>query len=94
MDFTVLMLILQQVNRTQWDIMGRIALDYLPIQGSSVPSERAFSSAAITDDPRRNTLSPDMFEALQLVKKAYNTDQLDPEVEAAKHAPKQWTSST
>lgn len=32
--------------------MKRIARDYLAIQGSATPSERAFSSGAITDTAR------------------------------------------
>lgn len=45
-----------------------MCLDYLPIQASSVPCERAFSSSAETDTKRRNRISPDLFEALQVVK--------------------------
>ncbi|KAG2754351.1 hypothetical protein P692DRAFT_201688417, partial [Suillus brevipes Sb2] len=45
-----------------------IARDYLPIQGSSVPSEQAFSSGGITSTIRRNALGTDTFTALQLLK--------------------------
>lgn len=43
-------------------------MDYLPIQASSVPSERVFSSSAETDTLRRNRISPLLMEALQMVK--------------------------
>ena len=51
--------------------MKRIAHDYLAIQGSATPSERAFSSGGITDTTRRNRLSTETFEALQILKNAY-----------------------
>jgi hypothetical protein len=43
-------------------------MDILPIQASAVPCERFFSSAADTDVPDRNRLSPALFEALQIIK--------------------------
>ena len=48
--------------------MYALALNYLAIQASSVPSERAFSSAAETDTARRNRISPILMEALQMLK--------------------------
>jgi hypothetical protein len=45
-----------------------IALDYLPIQASSVPSERIFSSSAETDTLRRNRIKAVLMEALQMLK--------------------------
>ena len=45
-----------------------MAMDYLPIQASSVPCERVFSSSAETDTNRRNRLSPLTMEALQILK--------------------------
>ena len=45
-----------------------MALDYLPIQASSVPSERVFSSSAETDTKRRNRIHPVLMEALQMLK--------------------------
>lgn len=45
-----------------------MAMDILPIQGSSVPCERVFSSAKETTTPRRNRINPDTMEALQLLK--------------------------
>ncbi|PCH37378.1 hypothetical protein WOLCODRAFT_84330, partial [Wolfiporia cocos MD-104 SS10] len=45
-----------------------LAMDILPIQASSVPCERVFSSGKETTVPRRNRLSPEMMEALQMLK--------------------------
>jgi hypothetical protein len=43
-------------------------MDILPIQASSVPCERVFSSSKETITARRNSLSPCLVEALQLLK--------------------------
>lgn len=43
-------------------------MDILPIQASSVPCERVFSSSKETVTARRNSLSPQLMEALQLLK--------------------------
>ena len=43
-------------------------MDYLPIQATSVPCERVFSSAKETDTAKRNRISPVLMEALQLLK--------------------------
>jgi hypothetical protein len=45
-------------------------MDILPIQASSVPCERVFSSSKETITARRNSLSPRLVEALQLIKYA------------------------
>jgi hypothetical protein len=45
-----------------------MAMDYLPIQASSVPCERIFSSSAETDTSKRNRISPLLMEALQMLK--------------------------
>ena len=45
-----------------------MALDYLPIQVSSVPSKRVFSSSAKTDTKRWNRIHPVLMEALQMLK--------------------------
>jgi len=43
-------------------------MDILPIQASSVPCERVFSSSKETITARRNSLFPQLVEALQLLK--------------------------
>jgi hypothetical protein len=43
-------------------------MDYLPIQASAVPCERAFSSSAETDTKRRNRLGAHTMESLQMLK--------------------------
>lgn len=53
-----------------------MVLDYLAIQASSVPCERAFSSSSLTDTKRRNRLGPMMFEALQVLKHWYKKDRI------------------
>jgi hypothetical protein len=55
---------------------ARMARDYLAIQGSATPSERAFSSGGITGTARRSCLTVEMFEALQILKSAYRSDHI------------------
>jgi hypothetical protein len=43
-------------------------MDILPIQASSVPCERVFSSSKETTTARRNKLHPHLVEALQILK--------------------------
>jgi hypothetical protein len=57
-----------QVNRPSFPTLFAMAMDYLPIQASSVPCERIFSSSAETDTKRRNRISPLLMEALQMLK--------------------------
>jgi len=45
-----------------------MAMDYLPIQASSVLCERVFSLSGETDTKRRNQISPLTMEALQMLK--------------------------
>jgi hypothetical protein len=52
-------------------------MDYLPIQATSVPCERVFSSAKETDTAKRNRMSPVLMEALQLLKFALKKQRLD-----------------
>jgi hypothetical protein len=43
-------------------------MDYLPVQGSSVPCECIFSSSAETDTKKWNRIKPLLMEALQMLK--------------------------
>lgn len=47
-----------------------MARDYLAVQGSSVPCERAFSSSKLTDSDHRCNLTSENFGAIQMVKGA------------------------
>ncbi|KIJ46214.1 hypothetical protein M422DRAFT_103074, partial [Sphaerobolus stellatus SS14] len=55
----------------------RLAVDYLPAQASSVPSERVFSGGGETDSRRRNRISPALFEQLQMLKFMLKKARLD-----------------
>lgn len=52
-------------------------MDYLPIQASAVPCERAFSSSSETDTKKRNRISPLLMEALQMLKFLIKQDRLN-----------------
>ena len=52
-------------------------MDYLPIQATSVPCERVFSSAKETDTAKRNRISPVLMEVLQLLKFYLKKERLD-----------------
>src|SRR5258708_15057040 len=57
-----------QINKAEFPTLFGIALDYLPIQASSVPCEHVFSSAKETDTLKRNHIHPVLIEALQTLK--------------------------
>jgi len=54
-----------------------IAMDFLPIQATSVPCERVFSSAKEMDIAKRNRMSPILMEALQLLKFSLKKERLN-----------------
>ena len=62
-----------------------MACDYLAIQGSSVPSEQAFSSGGLTGTSLHNRLTPAVFEALQILKSAYKNHHVSATQEAEAH---------
>ena len=62
-----------------------MARDYLAIQGSATPLERAFSSGGTTGTAKPNCLSVEAFEALQLLKSAYQNDHIGAHSEAKQH---------
>ena len=78
--------LMKKLHSLQYPTLSRIARDYLPIQGSAVPSERAFSSGGITSTLRRNSLAPSTFSALQLLKAAYNNGHISAVSEAQGYA--------
>ncbi|SJL09542.1 uncharacterized protein ARMOST_12922 [Armillaria ostoyae] len=61
-------LLFWQENRTRYPTMFLMAMDILPIQGSSVPCERVFSSGKQTTTDRRSRITPELMEALQMLK--------------------------
>ncbi|KIK14997.1 hypothetical protein PISMIDRAFT_72855, partial [Pisolithus microcarpus 441] len=66
-----------EVNRMRFPTLFAIAMDYLPIQASSVPCKRVFSSSAETDTKKRNQIGPILMEALQMLKYHLKQEQLD-----------------
>jgi hypothetical protein len=62
-----------------------MARNYLAIQGSATPSECAFSSGGTTGTAKRNRLSVEALEALQLMKSAYQNGHIGAAVEAETH---------
>jgi len=52
-------------------------MDYLPVQATSVPCERVFSSAKDTDTAKRNRINSLLMEALQMLKHALRKDRLN-----------------
>lgn len=85
LPFLLADVLFQHQAESKYPTLKRIARDYLAIQGSSTPSERAFSSGGITDTARRNRLSPDVFEALQILKSAYRNGHVGAPHQAAQH---------
>ncbi len=67
-----------------------MARDYLAIQGSSVASERAFSSASHTDTLNRNRMRADLFGEVQLLKSAYKAKLVTAQEEASFWEPREW----
>ncbi len=66
-----------QINKVEFPTLFRIALDYLPIQASSVPCERVFSSTKETDTLKRNCIHPVLMEALQTLKFSLKKEQFN-----------------
>ncbi|KZV78765.1 hypothetical protein EXIGLDRAFT_598521, partial [Exidia glandulosa HHB12029] len=64
------------VLTTQYPTWASLARDYLPVMGSSVSSERAFSGGGLVITDRRGSLKGDVVEALQSIKCALHNDLL------------------
>lgn len=62
-----------------------MARDYLAIQGSATPSERAFSGGGLTGTKYRNRLNGVVFESLQLLKSAYRNGHISAASDAKQH---------
>jgi hypothetical protein len=62
-----------------------MAQDYLAIQGSATPSERAFSSGGLTGTKYCNRLNGMVFESLQLLKSAYRNGHISAASDAKQH---------
>ena len=73
---------LQQHHQSSYPTLALIARDYLAIQGSSVPAERAFLSASLTDTVLRNRLLPECLGAIQIVKSGYKNGWIKASEEA------------
>jgi hypothetical protein len=80
-----------QDHKDKFPTLFRLAMDILPIQASSVPCERIFSSSKETTTARRNKLHPNLVEALQVLKFGRKnapplsfTEGLDSDIEVSK----------
>jgi hAT family C-terminal dimerisation region len=62
-----------------------MARDYLPIQGSATPSERAFSSGGLTGTKNRNRIDVQIFEDIQILKSAYRNGFIAAVEQAGQH---------
>ncbi|KAL6309508.1 ribonuclease H-like domain-containing protein [Sparassis latifolia] len=57
-----------QLYYKDFPMLHAIALDYLPVQPTSMPSERVFSSSSDTDTKKRSRITAPLMEALQMLK--------------------------
>ncbi|KAG8729906.1 hypothetical protein FRC10_003305 [Ceratobasidium sp. 414] len=64
-----------------YPLLFRIAMDVLPVQASSVSSERVFSSSKLTCTSERNRITPENMEYLQVLKHALARKRRNPTLE-------------
>jgi hAT family C-terminal dimerisation region len=67
----------QQANKTEFPTLFSIAMDYLPVQATSVSCERVFSSSKDTDTAKRNQNNSVLMEALQMLKHSLKKERLN-----------------
>jgi hypothetical protein len=67
----------QQANKTEFPTLFSIAMDYLPVQATSVPCERVFSSSKDTDTAKHNRINSVLMEALQMLKHSLKKERLN-----------------
>ena len=65
------------MNTSVFPTLYAMAMDYLPIQASSVPCEQIFSSSAETDTKQRNCIGAPLMEALQIQKFIFKKERLN-----------------
>ena len=75
LDSEWLSLSTQQLNASHFLILSCITCDYLAVQGSSVPSERVFSNAGLTDTKCHSSMLPSTSGAVQTVKARYKQER-------------------
>ncbi|KDN47788.1 hypothetical protein RSAG8_03208, partial [Rhizoctonia solani AG-8 WAC10335] len=67
-----------KAHRHVFPLLFQVAMDVLPVQASSVSSERAFSSSKFTCTPERNRISEKHMEYLQVLKHSLHRRSLTP----------------
>ena len=65
-----------QLHEQTFPTLYAMAMDYLPIQMSSVSCERVFSSSSETDTKKHNRINGLLMEALQMLKFGLKRDHL------------------
>lgn len=65
------------MKREAYPTLFAMAMDYLPIQASSVPCEHVFSSSAETMTKKRNRINATLMEALQMLKFHFKKQRLN-----------------
>ena len=63
-----MLIVTLQENRLHYPTIFALAMDILPIQGSSVPCEQVFSSTKETLTDRQSCVQPELMEGLQMLK--------------------------
>jgi hypothetical protein len=66
-----------QINKVEFPTLFEIALDYIPLQASSVPCERIFLSEKETNTLKCNRIHPVLMEALQTLKFSLKKDRFN-----------------